>query len=96
MSALLQAFLGVLMHSFLPFLSFCLLLLIHRLIIHLAFEMFAVIQITDVIVQQFYEVAIILVFWQIGGDVLSEVSLNRNYSFLGLFIRQRMVHLAVI
>lgn len=92
MGALFQAFLGVFVHSFLPvlsflfFLPFCLLLLIHRLIIHLALEMLAVIQIADVVIQQFYEIAIILMLLQIGGDGLSEVSLNRNYSFLGLFI----------
>lgn len=53
---------------------------------HLAFEMLAVIQITDVIIQQFNEISIVLVFLQISGDGLSEISLNRNYSFLGLFI----------
>lgn len=74
MGALFQAFLGVFVHSFLPvlsflfFLPFCLLLLIHRLIIHLTLEMLAVIQIADVIIQQFYEIAIVFVFLQIGGD----------------------------
>ena len=90
MSALLQAFFSVLVYSFLSFMFFlplCLLLLVYRLIVHLALEMLAMIQIANVIVQQFYEIAIILVFLQIGGNGFSEVSLNRYYSFLGLFIR---------
>lgn len=53
---------------------------------HLALEMLAVVQIADVIVQQFYEIAIILLFLQISGDGFSEVPLNGYYSFLGLFI----------
>lgn len=83
MGTLLQAFLSVLMHSFLPF---RLLLLVYRFIMHLALEMLAVVQITDVIIQQFNEIAICLVFLQICGDGFSKIALNGYYSFLGLFV----------
>lgn len=58
--------------------------------------MLTLIQITDVILQEFNKlVTIISIFLEISWDWFSKVSFDRNHSFFWLLIRQRVIHFII-
>jgi hypothetical protein len=90
-SALLEGLFNVLIYSFK-------LLSLHRgLFVRLALEVFALVQIADVVFQEINKmVSLFFVFLEVCRDWLFEVPFNRNYPFLWLLVRNRVIHFTIL